>query len=148
MWHHVSSQPICRCQFRYAAHLRHCRRMIAITNCYCSSIDCRQHLPRMSSSERVQNACVTYQLMTRHPFPDDMSLHLLAGLHRRHLLQQLVAQPGGQCGPSINTRCLPTQCCSQWGWCGITAAHCSTGCQPSYGTCTGKRAEATPLGDL
>lgn len=28
-------------------------------------------------------------------------------------------------------------CCSQYGWCGSTADHCGTGCNPSFGTCTG-----------
>jgi len=27
------------------------------------------------------------------------------------------------------------QCCSQWGWCGVTSGHCGAGCQRSFGTC-------------
>lgn len=45
------------------------------------------------------------------------------------------AAMGGACGNGV---CCPSsQCCSQYGWCGITTAHCGTGCQTSWGKCTG-----------
>jgi hypothetical protein len=47
------------------------------------------------------------------------------------------AAPGGQCGASGSNKCCPSgQCCSQWGWCGITSSHCGSGCQRSFGSCT------------
>ncbi|KFY30508.1 hypothetical protein V493_01861, partial [Pseudogymnoascus sp. VKM F-4281 (FW-2241)] len=27
------------------------------------------------------------------------------------------------------------QCCSKYGYCGVTAEHCGNGCNPAYGTC-------------
>jgi Chitin recognition protein len=39
--------------------------------------------------------------------------------------------PGYTCGPSN----LGT-CCSQYGYCGATAAYCGTGCQSAYGVGT------------
>ncbi|KAI5456852.1 hypothetical protein BGZ63DRAFT_365704 [Mariannaea sp. PMI_226] len=45
----------------------------------------------------------------------------------------------GLCGPTYKSTCafygLKT-CCSQFGYCGNTAAYCGTGCQKDYGTCT------------
>ncbi|GFR42458.1 hypothetical protein Agub_g3365 [Astrephomene gubernaculifera] len=44
---------------------------------------------------------------------------------------------GGQCGSSDGDKCCPSgQCCSRYGNCGVTTAHCGTGCQAAYGTCT------------
>ncbi|TQN66412.1 Lectin-B [Colletotrichum shisoi] len=46
----------------------------------------------------------------------------------------------GTCGGSKGTTCQGTSygnCCSQWGYCGSSADHCGTGCQSSFGTCTG-----------
>lgn len=47
----------------------------------------------------------------------------------------------GSCGTGTSLTCLGAAsnntCCSQYGWCGNTAAHCGTGCQASYGDCTG-----------
>ncbi|KAG5181545.1 hypothetical protein JKP88DRAFT_195219 [Tribonema minus] len=47
-----------------------------------------------------------------------------------------VAAPGGSCGPSANAHCPSPQCCSQWGWCGVTSDHCGSGCQRLWGTCS------------
>lgn len=48
---------------------------------------------------------------------------------------QKVASPGGACGSGT---CCPTgQFCSQYGWCGTTTAHGGTGCQSSFGACSG-----------
>lgn len=52
-------------------------------------------------------------------------------------LQQPTAEPGGSCGPSVWRRCPGTQCCSQFNFCGITQAHCGSGCQQAYGSCSG-----------
>ncbi|KAG7405848.1 Lectin-C [Fusarium oxysporum f. sp. rapae] len=45
----------------------------------------------------------------------------------------------GRCGPKYGgTTCIEepgATCCSQSSWCGATADHCGTGCQPDYGTC-------------
>lgn len=49
-----------------------------------------------------------------------------------------VAPPpvSGNCGPTAgNARCSGTECCSQYGWCGTTSAHCEAGCQSLFGTC-------------
>jgi len=42
----------------------------------------------------------------------------------------------GQCGPSRTCASIgfPGHCCSQYGWCGTSAAHCGTCCQNG---CTG-----------
>ncbi|SPO07576.1 related to deacetylase [Cephalotrichum gorgonifer] len=45
--------------------------------------------------------------------------------------------PDGTCGGSAGYTC-PTgydRCCSQYGWCGDTAEHCTTGCNPAFGIC-------------
>lgn len=65
-----------------------------------------------------------------------MSLHCLpaaaaAASHGRKILQTTAA-PGGACGAAVNARCPSGQCCSQWGYCGVTSGHCGSGCQSSY----------------
>jgi hypothetical protein len=49
------------------------------------------------------------------------------------------ASPDGSCGPSNGgTTCTNTafgSCCSQYGYCGNTAAHCGAGCQTGFGSC-------------
>lgn len=60
-----------------------------------------------------------------------LSLPAAAPGHGRKVLQTTAA-PGGSCGAAVNARCTTGQCCSQWGYCGITSSHCSTGCQPFY----------------
>jgi hypothetical protein len=63
------------------------------------------------------------------------------------------AVPGGACGAAANARCSSGQCCSQYGYCGVTAGHCDSTCQSLYsatssacrGTTTG---EAPPLPPL
>lgn len=43
----------------------------------------------------------------------------------------------GTCGADLGTRCS-TGCCSQFGHCGTTEAHCGASCQHAFGTgCTG-----------
>ena len=42
----------------------------------------------------------------------------------------------GKCGPkNNNTICPDNKCCSKYGYCGETDAHCGTGCQSNFGTC-------------
>lgn len=45
----------------------------------------------------------------------------------------------GSCGTGTTFLCNGTatggSCCSQYGFCGETSAHCGTGCQSDYGTC-------------
>jgi len=41
----------------------------------------------------------------------------------------------GQCGLNLGS-CSTNYCCSQYGWCGTTAAYCSIGCQPLFGKCS------------
>lgn len=52
----------------------------------------------------------------------------------------LTASTDGSCGTGTSFMCATTgtggPCCSQYGWCGETSAHCGTGCQSDYGTCT------------
>ena len=44
---------------------------------------------------------------------------------------------GGACGATNGGNCCQGgQCCSQYGWCGVTTAHCGAGCQAAYGVCT------------
>lgn len=47
------------------------------------------------------------------------------------------AAAGGSCGSTANACCPSPQCCSQYNFCGVTAAHCGTGCKPAYGRCSG-----------
>ena len=52
----------------------------------------------------------------------------------------LTMSPTGACGKNTFFTCngLPNNgCCSQYGFCGATPAHCGAGCQSAYGTCTG-----------
>lgn len=52
----------------------------------------------------------------------------------------LTSSTDGSCGTGTTFQCTGTAtggaCCSQYGFCGDTTAHCGTGCQGSYGTCT------------
>ncbi|KAL1892305.1 hypothetical protein Cpir12675_004591 [Ceratocystis pirilliformis] len=63
----------------------------------------------------------------------------------------LVASTDGSCGGTTGFTCEGTTwgtCCSKWGFCGITADHCGTDCQPSFGTCTASDAPAVkPLAE-
>lgn len=43
-----------------------------------------------------------------------------------------------RCGASFDLTCVGSEfgsCCSQYGYCGSTPAHCDYGCQPEFGTC-------------
>lgn len=45
----------------------------------------------------------------------------------------------GSCGGTKGFTCVgfsEGECCSQYGWCGNTAAYCGTGCNPLFGKCT------------
>jgi peptidoglycan/xylan/chitin deacetylase (PgdA/CDA1 family) len=40
------------------------------------------------------------------------------------------------CGPTAgDIKCTENNCCSVYGWCGSTSAHCDIGCQPLFGNC-------------
>jgi len=50
----------------------------------------------------------------------------------------LITSTDGTCGNGKT--CLGNvggQCCSQYGWCGSSSAHCGTGCQSAFGLCSG-----------
>ncbi|KAF2255788.1 carbohydrate esterase family 4 protein [Trematosphaeria pertusa] len=50
----------------------------------------------------------------------------------------LTSSPDGTCGPNTAYTCIGFElgeCCSTYGWCGNTADHCGTGCNPLYGNC-------------
>ncbi|RYP49182.1 hypothetical protein DL768_005060 [Monosporascus sp. mg162] len=43
----------------------------------------------------------------------------------------------GTCGGADGVTCVGSEfgnCCSQYGWCGSSADHCGTGCQPEFGS--------------
>jgi len=43
---------------------------------------------------------------------------------------------GGACGAwAGNTICKTNECCSKYGYCGTSSAHCKEGCQKAYGSC-------------
>ncbi|KAF2029969.1 hypothetical protein EK21DRAFT_66645, partial [Setomelanomma holmii] len=45
----------------------------------------------------------------------------------------------GTCGGTNKYICIgfsQGECCSQYGWCGSSTAHCGTGCLSAYGKCT------------
>lgn len=44
------------------------------------------------------------------------------------------AVSGSACGQRV-ARCRIGECCSQYGWCGVTPAHCGPGCQHFFGRC-------------
>ncbi|KXH27886.1 polysaccharide deacetylase, partial [Colletotrichum nymphaeae SA-01] len=44
--------------------------------------------------------------------------------------------PDSSCGGSNGYTCPDSTCCSEYGFCGTTTAHCGTGCQPIFGTCS------------
>lgn len=48
---------------------------------------------------------------------------------------------GGICGAGV-ARCPATECCSQYGWCGVKTEHCGAGCQAGLGRCNAKAAVA------
>ncbi|KAI5792582.1 hypothetical protein DFH27DRAFT_192877 [Peziza echinospora] len=58
--------------------------------------------------------------------------------------------PSGRCGADNGgfscTATAGKQCCSQYGWCGDTAAYCGGGCQTAYGICTTTTPPTTPPG--
>jgi chitin recognition protein len=43
--------------------------------------------------------------------------------------------PDGSCGGAQGFTCVEGTCCSQWGFCGVEAGHCGTGCQSAFGLC-------------
>jgi hypothetical protein len=50
----------------------------------------------------------------------------------------VILSTDGKCGAANGgTTCANSLCCSQYGWCGATTAHCATGCQSAYGPCNG-----------
>ncbi|KAM0326776.1 hypothetical protein ACHAQA_006650 [Verticillium albo-atrum] len=44
--------------------------------------------------------------------------------------------PDSSCGGANAFTCPTGTCCSQFGFCGDTVDHCTTGCQPAFGVCT------------
>ncbi|KAI5848420.1 hypothetical protein BZA05DRAFT_420297 [Tricharina praecox] len=68
-------------------------------------------------------------------------------LHARSTVERRDS-PTGQCGAANSGyTCTAStganQCCSPAGWCGDSTAHCGTGCQSAYGTCSPAAAEPT-----
>ncbi|KAG9232412.1 putative killer toxin subunits alpha/beta [Amylocarpus encephaloides] len=48
------------------------------------------------------------------------------------------ATTNGQCGATSGSSCAGSsfgQCCSSFGFCGVTETHCGVGCQAGFGTC-------------
>ncbi|ORX46003.1 glycoside hydrolase/deacetylase [Piromyces finnis] len=45
-----------------------------------------------------------------------------------------VTSTNGRCGTEFGS-CPEGQCCSQYGYCGVSSDHCTTGCQSSFGQC-------------
>ncbi|EFJ11692.1 hypothetical protein SELMODRAFT_269217 [Selaginella moellendorffii] len=57
----------------------------------------------------------------------------------------IVAASAEDCGRQAGGRtCPPGNCCSKWGWCGVTPDHCGDGCQSQ---CGGSTPPAPPSGD-
>jgi len=56
------------------------------------------------------------------------------------VFSQATPSTDGTCGGATGYTCTGTTygtCCSPYGYCGSTTAHCGGGCQPTFGTCTG-----------
>ncbi|KAI8721564.1 Chitinase [Fusarium sp. LHS14.1] len=51
--------------------------------------------------------------------------------------KNLTVSPDASCGAGTTFKCGEVTCCSQFGFCGNSTAHCSTGCQSAYGRCEG-----------
>ncbi|OUM64772.1 carbohydrate-binding module family 18 protein [Piromyces sp. E2] len=51
----------------------------------------------------------------------------------------------GRCGPDYGRCANSNECCSQYGWCDTTSAHCGTGCQPKYGLCGSSNVKSIPV---
>lgn len=51
--------------------------------------------------------------------------------------KNLTLTPDQSCGPGTFYKCGGTDCCSQYGFCGSTPAHCGTGCNAGFGRCEG-----------
>ncbi|KAF1365990.1 hypothetical protein EJ07DRAFT_91671, partial [Lizonia empirigonia] len=54
--------------------------------------------------------------------------------------------PDGTCGGTNKYKCKGSgfgDCCSPSGYCGSTTAHCTTGCQSAFGTCTSTPTSST-----
>ncbi|KAF4994059.1 hypothetical protein FDECE_13238 [Fusarium decemcellulare] len=49
----------------------------------------------------------------------------------------LTTSTDASCGAGTFFKCGEVQCCSQFGFCGNSTAHCGTGCQSAYGRCEG-----------
>lgn len=49
-----------------------------------------------------------------------------------------------QCGPGIGS-CSGSNCCSQYGWCGVGSIYCDSGCQVGYGQCTPSGSGGLPV---
>ncbi|KAK1994323.1 family 18 glycosyl hydrolase [Colletotrichum falcatum] len=49
----------------------------------------------------------------------------------------LTTSPNNACGTGTFYKCPTGSCCSQYGFCGNTEAHCGNGCQSDYGICNG-----------
>ncbi|KAI6714569.1 hypothetical protein PZA11_007777 [Diplocarpon coronariae] len=47
----------------------------------------------------------------------------------------LTDSPDGSCGAAVGYKCLEGYCCSAYGFCGDTAAHCGINCMSGYGKC-------------
>ncbi|CBX96933.1 hypothetical protein LEMA_P100640.1 [Plenodomus lingam JN3] len=56
------------------------------------------------------------------------------------LLAKRAVSTDGSCGGANQFTCQGSSfgnCCSQYGWCGSSAAHCGASCNSAFGTCTG-----------
>lgn len=62
-------------------------------------------------------------------------------------VSNLTTSTDGSCGAGTTFKCTGAatdgSCCSQYGFCGDTTAHCGTGCQAQFGTCTDSNAKTT-----
>ncbi|OUM59688.1 carbohydrate-binding module family 18 protein [Piromyces sp. E2] len=47
-----------------------------------------------------------------------------------------------RCGPEYGKCADKNACCSQYGYCDTTSAHCGTGCQPKYGLCSNSNSKS------
>ncbi|KAL8987516.1 MAG: hypothetical protein Q9177_003277 [Variospora cf. flavescens] len=62
------------------------------------------------------------------------------------LSKRATISPDATCGGTQSYTCQASafgNCCSVNGWCGSTVAYCGTGCQSSFGTCTGQTTPST-----
>ncbi|KAH6602743.1 hypothetical protein BASA61_000832 [Batrachochytrium salamandrivorans] len=60
-------------------------------------------------------------------------------------VENLIVSVNSKCGRGTNLKCRSETCCSQYGFCGTTKAHCGADCQSAFGLCDPTSPAIQPL---